>query len=167
MQCHMTTVWPLAHAVLLPSSWLELSTPRGANSRKLVYTLDPWLETEPDKRAHRNTLVCRVTTSSVRQQMTMQTVKSWRVIAFWKIPKSEVEIDQHVLVKCLYMLENTTFWSKISKNVIWCVKTNGLSCSERRPFETVRPTIPGFIKLAINQRLIKRLEHSWGDWAGD
>lgn len=39
------------------------------------------------------------------------------------------------------------------------------SCSIRKPHETISPKTAGFIKAAINQRLIKRLGHSWGDCA--
>lgn len=43
-----------------------------------------------------------------------------------------------------------------------CVKTNESRCRVRRPDETVCPTIPGFIKPAINQRLIKKARPQLG-----
>lgn len=43
-----------------------------------------------------------------------------------------------------------------------CVKTNESRCRVRRPDETVRPMIPGFIKPAINQRLIKKARPQLG-----
>lgn len=80
------------------------------------------------------------------------------------------------ILHTLHTVNSSKYPPSFSENIYWesnkkfnfsylmCVKTES-SCSVRRPYGKMCPTIPGFIKPAINQRLIKRLGHSWRDWA--
>lgn len=69
--------------------------------------------------------------------------------------------DLSVSVGKLFFLLPESWIHLWNVSYLMCVKTR---CSVRRPYEAVCPTIPGFIKPAINQGLIKRLGHSWREW---